>query len=77
MENRDLEQRSYLLGYVDGIGKVPSKVKETCKWSAPDGSYDIYNSECGTTLMLSQSEDIGGEFKFCPFCGKEIEEIKE
>jgi hypothetical protein len=49
--------------------------KEYCKWNMthnPDGWY-CYGSSCGKYY----SSMIEEEFEYCPYCGKEIKELKE
>jgi len=45
----------------------------TCKWTY-DENYYYYGTECGNVFQF----DCGGieenEFKYCPYCGKYIEE---
>jgi hypothetical protein len=59
------------------------KDKETCKWNnlrnesfyGCDDKY-ISGSDCeGVVKFIDKLCEM--EFKYCPYCGKEIEEIKE
>lgn len=50
---------------------------EKCKWTWTDqghkGLCDYYNTSCGQSMGYYQPDD---KFKFCPYCGKEIKEVK-
>jgi len=53
-----------------------NEIKMKCKWYENIYDGDIYSeSDCGKIFQFS---DNGFEldFKFCPYCGKEIEVIK-
>lgn len=79
-KNIDLDKRSYLIGFADAIEQY--RFKETCKWekykprSYPQDWPDppiMYRQSCGTDGLLSRKQD---DFKWCPYCGREIEEVK-
>jgi len=46
-----------------------------CKWVFTDESY--YESECGHAFYFIDDEHRFNEFKYCPYCSKEIHEIDE
>ena len=52
---------------------------EKCKWNeffnemSPDYDCTSYETECERIYI----DCLGICFKFCPYCGKEIEEVKE
>lgn len=54
--------------------------KETCKWELQneDEAFDgdrYYETACGQAFSFFEGSKIDNEYKYCPFCGKEIEEI--
>lgn len=53
---------------------------EHCIWSLDGEDYDSYRdyySSCGNSFMLNEGNLKDNKFKFCPFCGKAIEEVTE
>lgn len=53
--------------------------KEACKWTAQQESddwRDIYDYEIECKKEC-ESYMLKVNFKYCPYCGKEIEEVKE
>lgn len=53
--------------------------KSTCKWTAQQESddwRDIYDYEIECKKEC-ESYMLKVNFKYCPYCGKEIEEVKE
>ena len=55
----------------------PLTPPETCEWTYQ--SYDVYyDTQCGNIFQFTVGELSDAEdFKFCPFCGREIKEVKE
>jgi len=50
---------------------------ETCEWTYEpyEGSYD---TRCNQVFQFTDGDlDDNPEFKFCPFCGREIKEVVE
>ena len=43
---------------------------EVCGWER-DGW--LYETDCGNNLDLPDNSCVKSEFKYCPFCGAEIE----
>jgi len=43
-----------------------------CLWSHEEE--DVYDTECDNTFILINGSLTENEFKFCPYCGGEIEE---
>lgn len=72
-----IDRRSYLLGYQDGREQVPSKVKETCKWKPEEyWEMDVYFlTSCDESACFGEGNIQDNQYKFCPYCGKTIEEI--
>jgi len=53
--------------------------KKTCKWSQ-EGDPDIkiwHETNCGESFYSYSGTYKDIHFKYCPYCGKPIEEIKE
>jgi uncharacterized paraquat-inducible protein A len=54
--------------------------KNTCQWKLSTEEWDdeIYETSCGECFMLNNPATLAqNNFKYCPSCGKEIEEIKK
>jgi len=50
-------------------------VNETCQWQ--NDCDDTYSTECRNNFFFVDENGLKeNNFKFCPFCGKEIKEIK-
>lgn len=45
-----------------------------CKWAPDKFCGDIWESDCGGTLMLNDGPPSDNQMKFCCFCGKPIKE---
>ena len=47
-----------------------------CLWICPNGyEYDnVTESECGQSHVFNNGTPTENHFKFCPYCGKEIED---
>ena len=52
------------------LGRV---VIETCTWSL-SRNYDdtMYETECQETFIFLDGNPYANNFRFCPYCGKEI-----
>lgn len=50
--------------------------KETCKWLNEDPSEGCWKSSCGHDCSMYDSPEYN-EWKYCPYCGKPIEEVKQ
>mgnify|MGYP001070366982 CR=1 FL=1 len=57
-------------------------MSETCKWYETVGSdrFGVYNhieTECGQSFSFTSKHKVEEtDFKYCQYCGKEIEPIK-
>ncbi len=52
-------------------------MEETCKWTPWDKyiyGYGMYDTSCGNTHAFTEGDIAENNYKFCPFCGKTIEE---
>ena len=47
-----------------------------CKWILANSDYCYYTTSCDKAMALNVIGIKNNEFKFCPFCGKEIKEDK-
>jgi len=74
--------------YRDQTAYIISKIKkrefditqEACKWKEKPGYIDMYLSDCSQEIAFSTayySPDVGGDFKYCPYCSKPIEVIDD
>lgn len=55
-------------------------IKKTCKWKLQDedeafDSDKYYETECGQSFYFTHGLK-DDEYKYCPYCGKKIEEIR-
>ena len=48
---------------------------DKCKWKYDD-MHDYYETECESSFIFSYGKRDSG-FIFCPYCGKQIEEIEK
>jgi len=56
------------------------KQKENCKWKLESEYYDfpiVYESDCNNIHYFEEGNTRFNRFRWCPYCGKEIEEIEE
>lgn len=56
--------------------------KQTCKWEEQEYCHDefYYDTQCKLSFEFlggSKLNEIDTDFKYCPYCGKEIEEVKD
>jgi hypothetical protein len=50
---------------------------KTCKWLYDD-MIDVYNSDCGQAYSFEASSDLEeNHYRYCPWCGRQIETLKE
>lgn len=56
------------------VGQRGKNMKNYCIWSQEEeGCFDFVTS-CNQDFQFYEGTPKENEFKFCPFCGKEIEE---
>lgn len=52
-----------------------------CKWKYDkpwDDNYEgFYDTSCGNTFVPIEGTPNENKMKYCPYCGKEIEQIEE
>lgn len=54
--------------------KVPPQVANTCTWEA---DYEgIWNTLCGDNFVFNDDGPEAHGFKFCPYCGKPLIQVK-
>ena len=54
--------------------KVVGPQERSCKWSDFDPEECTYSTSCGNSVQLIQGSVLESSYKFCPRCGKEINE---
>ena len=47
---------------------------EKCEWRY-DGLDDFYETSCGDLFSVMEGTPSDNGFKFCPYCGKGLEEV--
>lgn len=51
-----------------------NKITITCKWELPDGMFR--KTGCDEKIY-EEYKGVNDGYKYCPYCGKEIEEVKD
>lgn len=46
--------------------------REKCHWTPPDDQ-DLIETECGESFTFNDGGIEENHFKYCPFCGREVE----
>ncbi len=69
-------------GLCDSCGPYVDKLKHelarVCKWTPMfEDSYGDYDTSCSSAFTFMDAGVKENGFKFCPYCGGVIEEIKE
>lgn len=49
-------------------------IKIPCEWNGCDDGY--YSTSCNKSFIFTESDCEGNDFKYCPYCGREIKEMK-
>ena len=50
---------------------------DKCEWTYnEDGHWEYWDTSCGKAFLFSEGTPEDSGFKFCPYCGKELKEIK-
>lgn len=60
---------------VEQVCSVVAKPAATCRWKY-DEHHDYYDTDCGQGQCFSCDGVKENHYKFCPYCGKEIEVTK-
>ena len=55
------------------MGQRGKNMKDYCIWSQED-DLSYFETSCSQSFTFYEGTPLENEFKFCPFCGKEIEE---
>jgi hypothetical protein len=50
--------------------------QQFCTWELTDEYYDVWRTDCDQTEIFPLSVRVGSDFKYCPYCGKNIK-LKE
>ena len=56
--------------------KVRCKMKTVCKWKRYEDE-DYWETDCDNAFCTIEGSLRDNNFKFCPYCGKEIKEVKK
>ena len=69
----------YVVDAVDLINEAEAKwEKEVCEWKLEDAEANLYVTGCGKGKLVFEDMRTPTEddYKFCPYCGKKIKEVK-
>lgn len=62
---------------IEGLSNGAERVEQTCKWTRWDDHEDnIYDTECGQTHEFVFDGPTENMHVYCPYCGREIEEVR-
>ena len=48
-----------------------------CNWTQEDVDYDDWDTDCGECFTFFDSGPKANRFKFCPYCGKKLQEVAQ
>ena len=51
-------------------------MNEYCKWEEDEDGDGLWHTGCKEIHILMEGTPTENKYKFCPYCGKEIEEVK-
>lgn len=49
---------------------------EFCEWKADDREFGVFYTKCGNVELFSEGSPSENEYKYCPYCGKEIKVVE-
>jgi rRNA maturation endonuclease Nob1 len=50
----------------------------TCKWKYQEDAYEEHwTTECGEAFVFFEGSPKDNHIRFCPYCGKPIEQIEQ
>lgn len=56
--------------------QTPVSLKEKCRWTF-DYDQSMYDTQCDNAFLFVDGARLDEhEFKYCPFCGGEISQVK-
>jgi hypothetical protein len=58
--------------YLNGVTSIEAK---TCRWSVCDDDYYVYETTCNNIHQFMEGYVKDNSYKYCPYCGLQIEEI--
>jgi hypothetical protein len=50
--------------------------QQFCMWELTDEYYNLWSSDCDQETWLNNGTPLENDFKYCPYCGKNIK-LKE
>lgn len=78
-KNKTSDYIEFLLSRIRSKHFEIKKQKETCRWKLTTDWYDdeiVYETSCNSYHWFDEGNTKFNRFKYCPYCGKEIDEIK-
>lgn len=50
---------------------------KNCGWSRSDPDADLWEGSCGVSWCLTEGTPTENEVKFCPNCGRPVEQLQD
>lgn len=57
-----------------GMVEVPPEISNSCTWESDDDG--IWNTACGQAFLFNDDGPTANGFKFCPYCGRPLIQVK-
>lgn len=54
--------------------EVPPEIANACTWEPDDDG--VWNTSCGNAFVFNDDGPDANGFKFCPYCGKPLAQVK-
>lgn len=55
------------------IERLKAQGEETCKWMLDDDEYGVWETRCGEAIVFETETPQANGYKYCHYCGKQIE----
>lgn len=49
--------------------------KHQCNWEEMDADWNSWETQCGNAFTIMEGTPADNNFKFCPYCGGEINDV--
>ena len=54
---------------------APPRRDGVCRWTLEDDDINLWQSDCGDAWQMEAGTPSDGHMRFCPFCGKKLEQV--